>query len=65
MLEEKFKTIIEREEVIIKKETASFNIFGTLRLISFIAIVFFSYRYIKEPIDINLYLILLDRKSVV
>ena len=58
MLEEKFKTIIEREEVIIKKETASFNIFGTLRLISFIAIVFFSYRYIKEPIDINLYLIL-------
>lgn len=58
MLEEKFKKIIEREEVIIKKETASFNIFGTLRLISFIAIVFFSYRYIKEPIDINLYLIL-------
>ncbi len=57
MLEEKFERIIEKEKEIIKKETASFNIFGSLRLVSFIAIVYFSYSYVKEPRAINLYLI--------
>lgn len=57
---EKFKKIINREEETIKKETLSFNILGTLRLISFLVIVYFSYLYVKEPIDIYFYLLVLN-----
>lgn len=59
-MEEKFEQIIKREKESIKKETSSFNILGTLRIISFIVIVYFSYKYIKEPIDLYLYLLLLN-----
>ena len=58
MPEEKFKKIIEREEKKIKKETLSFNVFGSLRLLAFIALVYFSYSYISEPRTIALYMIL-------
>lgn len=60
LIEEKFKQIIKREEDTIKKETSSFNILGALRLISFMVIVYFSYKYIKEPLDIHFYLLLLN-----
>ena len=58
MPEEKFKKIIERQEEKIKKETLSFNVFGSLRLLAFIALVYFSYSYISEPRTIALYMIL-------
>ena len=60
MIKEKFEVIIEKEETKIKKETSSFNIFGTLRVLAFIAIVYLAYRYVKEPLDIYFYLLLLS-----
>lgn len=60
LVEEKFKKIIKNEEERIKKESSSFNILGTLRIISFVVIVYFSYKYVKEPIDLYFYLLLLN-----
>lgn len=60
LISEKFEQIIKREEEKIKLETSSFNILGTLRLISFIVIVYFLYKYIKDSLDMYLYLLFLN-----
>ena len=60
LIEEKFQKIIKQEEERIKKETSSFNILSTLRIVSFLVIVYFSYKYVKEPIDLYFYLLLLN-----
>ena len=60
LIREKFEKKIEKEEVKIQKESSFFNIIGTLRLIAFGLVVFFAYRYVKEPIDTYFYIIILS-----
>lgn len=59
-MRKKFEKKINIEEEKIKKLNVTFNFFGTLRLISFIIIAYFAYRYVKEPINTFLYLIVLS-----
>ena len=59
-MRQKFETRIGKEQEKIKKENVNFNIFGTLRLISFAMIVFFAYKYVKKPINTFLYLLVLS-----
>lgn len=59
-MKEKFQEKIASEKEKIKKENVTFNFFGTLRLVAFIVIVYFSYRYIKQPIDTFMYLLVLS-----
>ncbi len=60
MIEDKFKVQIGKEKEKSKKQETTFNILGSLRLLSFIVIVYFAYRYIKKPIDGYFYLLVLN-----
>lgn len=57
---DKFRKKIQNQEKIIEKESVSFNILGSLRLIAFVFILYLSYRYVKVPLDINFYLLLMS-----
>ena len=60
LIEDKFIDIINKENVKVKKKQVQFNIFGSLRLLSFIVIVYFAYRYVKKPIDGYFYLLVFN-----